>query len=612
MTPEEDILSRLLPAAPDVSATAVKRMPIGYPIPVREEGVPHSAAVIEDRTARSRPISSASIGPTHGEFGHTHQEHQLRDIKLVSDASLATLDLDDLLPLLLDRVLDLLRSDTAAVLLYDAAANQLVARAARGLEEEVRQGVRIPFGTGFAGRIAAERRPVTLNRVDSTTVANPILWEKGIRSMLGVPLLAAGTLIGVLHVGSYTPAAFDVDDVMLLELAADKLAAAAQSGIAAAERRAAGVLQRGLLPTRPLAHPQIEFASRYVPAERGDIGGDWYDAFELPSGDVWVMAGDVVGHGLQPAIIMGRLRSTLRAYALLRMSPEDVLRAANRKLELFEPGAMATVICGVLTPPFDEFRFCSAGHLPPVLVHPGGDAQLLQCPLSPPLGVLAELEPSSRLSPLENGSTLVLYTDGLVERRGELITDGLERLRSAVHDEAPERLCAQVMDTMIGSYVPADDVAVLALRVRPRPKRSTAEAAETTPLLARSELFPCEPASVGNARRFIAECVEQLGLRRLPEVQLMVSELATNAVQHSEARFDVTVERLSDTAVRVEVRDFGSGTPRLLDRGVEANGGRGLQIVDLLADSWGVVNRPGAAGKSTWFVMATSPDTSSG
>lgn len=538
-----------------------------------------------------------------------HKEHQLRDIKLVSDVSLTSLNLDELLPLLLDRVLELLRSDTAAVLLHDAAANQLIARAARGLEEEVRQGVRIPVGTGFAGRVAAERRPVLLNQVDSTTVANPILWEKGIRSMLGVPLIAAGTLIGVIHVGSYTDHAFDEDDVMLLELAADKLAAAAQSGIVADERRAAGVLQRGLLPTRPLQHLQIEFASRYVPAEQ-DIGGDWYDAFELPTGEVWVMVGDVVGHGLQPAIIMGRLRSTLRAYALLRMSPEDVLRAANRKLQLFEPGAMATLVCGVLAPPFDEFRFCSAGHPNPILVHPGQEAELLDFAPTPPLGVLSELEPTSVSRSLREGSTLVLYTDGLVERRGELITEGLERLRTAVHDEAPERLCVHVMDAMIGSYVPVDDVAVLALRVRPRPKRF-AKTTETEPLLARSELFASKPESVGNARRFIAECVEQLGLRRLPEVQLMVSELATNAVQHSGARFDVTVERLSDTDVRVEVRDFGPGMPRLLNRGVEAEGGRGLQIIELLAESWGVVNRPGAAGKSTWFVVSAGPGATS-
>ncbi len=193
---------------------------------------------VQDDFASELPTTAETILPedrfggrgTPGDTDHAHQDDQIDAITSVSDVSLAGLDLDQLLPLLLDRVLDLLRSDTAAVLLHDAAANQLVARAARGLEEEVRQGVRIPVGIGFAGRIAAERHPVVLDRVDESTVANPILWEKGICSMLGVPLIAGETLIGVLHVGSFKPQAFGDDDVMLLELAADKLAAAAQSG----------------------------------------------------------------------------------------------------------------------------------------------------------------------------------------------------------------------------------------------------------------------------------------------------------------------------------------------------------------------------------------------
>jgi anti-sigma regulatory factor (Ser/Thr protein kinase)/putative methionine-R-sulfoxide reductase with GAF domain len=551
-----------------------------------------------------------SVAPVRGPARRSPRwleaDDRLQDIRAVTDASLASLDLDDLLPLLLDRVLELLRCDTAAVLLYDAAANQLVAHAARGLEEEVRQGVRIPFGVGFAGRIAAERRPVALSRVDASTVANPILWQKGIRSMLGVPLIAGGTLVGVLHVGSYSDRTFDDDAVMLLELAADRLAAAAQAGMALAERQAARVLQRSLLPANPLRHPHIDFASRYVPAERGDIGGDWYDAFELPTGEVWVVTGDVVGHGLWPAIIMGRLRSTLRAYALLRMAPEDVLRAANRKLDLFESGAMATVICGVLAPPFDELRMCSAGHPPPVLAHPGAEPELLPSTPTPPLGVLPELETTTTRWSLTDGSTLVFYTDGLVERKGESITDGMERLRAAVHSGAPERLCGHIMDTMIGRYQPTDDVALLAIRVRPRPPRSADPPVEAEPVLARSELFACEADSVRGARRFIAECVEQLGLRRQPEVQLMVSELATNAIQYSRSPFDVTVERLSEGSVRIEVRDFGPGMPALSEAGSDADGGRGLRIVDLLSETWGVVTRPGAPGKSTWFIVSTA------
>jgi putative methionine-R-sulfoxide reductase with GAF domain/anti-sigma regulatory factor (Ser/Thr protein kinase) len=537
-------------------------------------------------------------------------KESLRDIKSITHASLAYLDVDELLPFLLDRVLELLECDTAAVLLFEPDSQHLVARAARGLEEEVRQGVRIPIGTGFAGRIAAQRRPVVLEVVDSSTVANPILWEKGIRSMLGVPLITGGTLVGVLHVGSFTQRTFDDNEVMLLELVADKVAGSVLAGVAESERRAAGVLQRSLLPSVLPKHPHVEFASRYAPAERGGIGGDWYDAFELPSGDVWVMTGDVAGHGLQPAVVMGRLRSALRAYALLGMTPEDVIRGANRKLLQFEPGAMATVTCAVLTPPFDEIRMCSAGHLPPVLVDPGVAPRLLEAKPVPPLGVLDELEPHSTRWPVVEGSVLVLYTDGLVERRGESLTEGLERLRQAAHTAAPGPLCGRLMDDLVGSYVPADDIALLVLRIHPavrpceHPAPEDADIAVPATSVMRSDLFPCDTSSVGAARKFIGACVEQLGLGSLPLVQLLVSELATNAVVHARSSFDVTVEKLADGCARVEVRDFGGGTPRVLDREPIAVSGRGLQIVRSLARSWGIEGRPGGIGKSTWFTVA--------
>ena len=399
---------------------------------------------------------------------------------------------------------------------------------------------------------------------------------------------------------------------MLLEVVADKVAEAVEAGIASSERRAAGVLQRSLLPSALPRHSNIEFASRYAPAERGDVGGDWYDAFELPSGEVWVMTGDVTGHGLNPAITMGRLRSALRAYALLGMSPEDVLRGANRKLLYFEPGAMATVICGVLAPPFDEIRMCSAGHLPPVMVQPGHEPELLQASPAPPLGVVAELETQSSRWRLTDGSMIVLYTDGLVERRGEAITDGIERLRAGICCEAPERLCGRIMDSMIGSYVPADDVAVLALRVRTQSRKMPATPEDDADwAIVRSDLFPCDRSSVKAARRFIGECVEHVGLNCLPNVQLMVSELATNAVLHAKSQFDVTLERVAHGAVRVEVRDFGSGIPRLAPSSTEAVDGRGLRIVDLLSQTWGVENRPGGRGKSTWFTVSIGPQPAS-
>src|SRR5579859_264779 len=156
-------------------------------------------------------------------------EARLRDIQSITDAALSRLGDQDFLDELLARVREALRADTAAVLLLDYSSGMLTATAAAGLEEEVRQGVRIPVGRGFAGRIAAEHRPVILEQVDHTTVLNPILMDKGIRSLLGVPLMASGTMLGVMHVGSLTGRRFTSQDTELLQLAADRAATIVQS-----------------------------------------------------------------------------------------------------------------------------------------------------------------------------------------------------------------------------------------------------------------------------------------------------------------------------------------------------------------------------------------------
>jgi GAF domain-containing protein len=146
-------------------------------------------------------------------------EARLRDIQSITDAALSRLEDDDFLAELLDRVKSVLRADTAAALLLDYGSGHLIATAAAGLEEEVRQGVRIPVGRGFAGRIAVEHRPVIIDHVDHTTVLNPILMAKGIRALMGVPMVAGGRVIGVMHVGSRTPREFTSHDIDLLQLA---------------------------------------------------------------------------------------------------------------------------------------------------------------------------------------------------------------------------------------------------------------------------------------------------------------------------------------------------------------------------------------------------------
>jgi putative methionine-R-sulfoxide reductase with GAF domain len=387
---------------------------------------------------------------------------QLARIQSIADSALTSLDVDSLLDEILARVVDLLDADTSAVLVLDPDAGDLVATGACGLEEEVRQGVRVPLGTGFAGRVAAERKPVMLDHVDETTVFNPILWEKGIQAMLGVPLLSANRLIGVLHVGTLHPRRFTSDDVELLQVAAERIAGALQTRLGAADRAAAGALQRSLLPGALPRHDHFDFAARYIAAEHG-VGGDWYDVFVLPSGVVWAVTGDVAGHGLRAAVVMGRLRSTMRAYALEGYPPEKVLALTDRKLDHFEQHEMATVACAVFEPPFNHALIASAGHLPPVIACPGEDAKLVELDVSPPIGAGLLGHPQATKVRVPEGCLLFMYTDGLVERRGEALDVGLRHLCETVTAAPPSAVCHRVMSTFVDVHS-GDDIAVLAVR----------------------------------------------------------------------------------------------------------------------------------------------------
>ena len=393
-------------------------------------------------------------------------QDRLRDIQSITDAALSRLDDHDLLAELLERTRDILQADTAAVLLLDFSSGELIATAAAGLEEEVRQGVRIPVGRGFAGRIAAEHRPVILDHVDHSTVLNPILWSKGIRTLMGVPLIAGGKVIGVLHVGSLTPREFTSDDVELLQLAADRAATAVHSLMAQEDRVAAAALQRSLLPSALPATAGAQMAARYVPGA-GAVGGDWYDVFTLPSGQLCIVTGDVAGSGLPAAVIMGRMRSALRAYALESDDPATVLARLDRKMQHFEPGALATVLYAVFDPGLDRMRICSAGHYPPVIAHPGRPAELAD--ISPGLLIGAAPGAQRQVATIEisPGTLVCFYTDGLIERRGHTIDHGLARLCQAVTAQPPDAACATVMAALVGSEPVPDDIALLMFRRLP-------------------------------------------------------------------------------------------------------------------------------------------------
>jgi len=366
---------------------------------------------------------------------------RLEALQRVTDATLSYLPPEDLLTELLERIREILHADTAAILMLEETGHTLRARAAKGIEEEVEQGVTIPVGKGFAGRIAAERRAISIEDVDHADVLNPILRDKGIRSMLGVPLLVEGRVLGVLHIGSLTPRIFTAEDRDLLQHAADRAALAIEHAELSERRRLAEALQRRLLPQQISGLPGIEIASRYMPAGES-LGGDWYDAFPLAPGKIVLAVGDVVGHGLGAAATMAQLRTALRAYAIDGHAPSDVVSRVNRLMWQLGPASMTTLAYLVIDPVAETVEVVTAGHPPPLVINPDGTAEYLPLSGGIALGASDIARFPSQVHPLPVGATVVLYTDGLVESRGVSIDHGLERLRVAAEGATdPEALC---------------------------------------------------------------------------------------------------------------------------------------------------------------------------
>jgi serine phosphatase RsbU (regulator of sigma subunit) len=284
--------------------------------------------------------------------------------------------------------------------------------------------------------------------------------------LLGVPLLSSGHVIGVLHVGTLGERRFGGEDVSLLQIVADRVGFAIQSRRVEIERAAATVLQRSLLPAGLPVVPGLEIAARYVPAERGGVGGDWYDVFTLPCGRLCVVIGDVVGRGLTAAEVMGRLPSTLRAHALYSNNPAEVLAKLDQQVQHFDRrGMIATVQLAIFEPSLERLHLSSAGHLPPVLALPDRSAALVDVPSDHPVGACDQAQRRHVTTiRMPRGALLCFYTDGMVERRDLLLDVSLERLCTAVTAGSVEWVCTTVMGQLVGDHPPGDDVAVLALR----------------------------------------------------------------------------------------------------------------------------------------------------
>ncbi len=491
----------------------------------------------------------------------------------IADSALGYMSLEEMLSELLERIRESLEVDTAALLLLDEDRGVLVARAARGLEEEVRQGVQVPLARGFAGRVAAEAKPIIID-LDQYEVVNPILRQTGIQTMLGVPLHVEGRVIGVMHIGSLVHREFDEEDVALLQLAADRAALAIDNARVSEQRAVTEIVQRTLLPDALPEIPGLRFSAKYLPAGSGiKIGGDWYDVFQL-SGRLALVIGDVVGRGVLAASVMAEIRTALRAYMVQGHALTEVVSMLNELLVSMGRKRGATLSIFELDAKAEELEAVIAGHLPPLLVDPDGNARLLEQPHGLPVGVHRGHDYQAARHPFPIGSRLLLYTDGLIERRDEPIDAGFRRLMAAAEtaarlDEAP--LADGVYRALLDETPLEDDVALLAIESVPLGNPLEMDLAARLNVLSGLR---------GTVDRWLADA--GAGEDERFDVTLSTSEAATNAIQHafggSEARFTVCCER-DGPKVTVTVRDAGRWrTAR------QSSGGRGLEIIRALID----------------------------
>lgn len=478
---------------------------------------------------------------------------RLEDVQRVTEAALAYLDLDDLLDELLQRVTDSLHADTAAVLLVEDDGRTLAARAAKGLEEEVERGFHLPIGRGFAGRVAATRQPVVVPDLDDSSieVVNPLMREKGVRSLLGVPLVVEGKVVGVLHVGTLTPRDFQEADVQLLQLVADRVALSIERSRLAVQGQIAQTLQRSLLPRRLPQFPGLSMAAWYEPAaQETAVGGDWYDVIELGHRRLGLTIGDVAGHGLAAATHMGQLRSAMRAYALDVESPAEMLAKLSRFSDQ-QQLRMATMVYATVNLDTWVVDFARAGHPYPLLIRADGSGTFLSDAGGLPLGTGAVEAYDEQRITLAAGETLLLYTDGLIERRGQTLTEGESALVEAATTgpDEPELKCRSIIERLTEGIAVQDDVALLAVRA--------------VGLHEQMEVYvPADAEQLAIVRHLIRRWVSAHGGTDddCAAFAIVVTEACANAVEHAYGPGEANIRlgaALEDGEATVTVRDSG-------------------------------------------------------
>ncbi|MFJ1749518.1 SpoIIE family protein phosphatase [Streptomyces sp. NPDC088116] len=427
--------------------------------------------------------------------------------------------------------------------------------------------------------------------------------DYGVHSLIAAPLVARGNVLGAalfsrrLHL-----AAFTEDDLLLAEQLATRAAVCIDNARRyTRERGTAVTLQRSLLPRGLPPQSAVEVATRYLPADsQYGVGGDWFDVIPLAGSRVALVVGDVVGHGIHASATMGRLRTAVRTLADIDLPPDELLTHLDDVVirlasESTDPEAGHDIGASCLYAIYDPVsrRLCAAraGHPPPALTTPDGTVDILDVPAGPTLG-LGDLPFECAEFEVQEGSTLVLYTDGLIESRERDVGAGIEELREVLARPSPslEATCDTVLRTLLSTPRPTDDVALLVARTR----------ALDAGQVATWEL-PAEPALVGRARDHATAQLAAWGLEELTfTTELVVSELFTNAILHAEG--PVQLRLIRDRTLICEVSDTSTTAPHLRRARVFDEGGRGLLLVAQLTQRWGTRQIP--TGKAIWAEQA--------
>lgn len=454
-------------------------------------------------------------------------------------------------------------------------------------------------GQTFVGRFDADKMAAAAGSPEHADVLLRLrpLWYMIVPVQIGPRRLGSLTVVRPEGAAPFEPA-----DRAVLEQFAERAAIAlAHARDYDEQRQSALTLQRTLLPAQPTLTGDMQLAVRYQAGGAGsEVGGDWYDTVPLERGSIGIAVGDVQGHDLTAAALMGQVRAVVHAHAHSGLPPARIAEEANAFVADATTERLVTLSYLQVYPAEGLAVWVRAGHLPAVVVAPDGSVSVLLGRGGLPLGVDPEATWNEETVHLPPGALLAVFTDGLVESPTRSFDDGVDllaELLAAYKDEDVDSLADRLLGQLAPGEVRRDDVALVLVRLpataRDRHRRVVRR-------------LPAAPSSAPLSRRYVTDVLQhwQVGEDALETAALLVTELVSNATRHSDAAIELRLELL-EGRLRVSVFDDSHRLPQVADASLDETSGRGLQLVEMLASAWGVETED--RGKAVWFELAVAP-----